>query len=1046
MRAGQRVGGSFVIENKYMDVISDRTDVLKILPEAAVELCTALFRNSPAGIYITRDGKFIYTNIEFRRITGYNQHELSGKEYLRLINPRYRHKPKQNIASLFEEEDTETSHEFKITTRASKKKWVSEKITYFKYGGNWLTLGHWLDITGHHSAEKAWREAERRFQLAFEDIASGLTVISTDGIFLKVNKSFCDMLGLEEREVLESHFDEVLCPEDRASYGDIMALFLSLEKPEEPLQLRLQCKDNRVIWTAVNISLIGDSEAGPSYFMVNFQDITEQKRREDGLKEEERLYRSLVDISLEPLAVADLDCHFTHISRNFASLLDYNTGDELLGKKISKIISGESSIDFEPRVMEMLKQSTPGYLEYAVVKKSGENFPAQLHVSWIDRDNGAPLCIVLALHPASKESNALKQETDRAGEQANEKVAAAGTDNHIVNAIIENPLATALAHTSTALILINQDTVIAACNPAFEKLSGYAKKDIEDQKSWFEFVDKEDQQRLKRYYLLRHIDPESSPDTYEFKFAGRDGQIHDILINISPVPDSTQLSATLLDLAEYKRAMQEARTTSDEQEAIADTEDVCKIPDDKPDDKPDDIYRDVIEASPNVIVITDMEGIITYVSPNALQRKWQMNSELMMGKHILNFIRPGMIEDANAALTQVKQHGILLDLEIDLLNYDGKIMNCEASGSLIERKDGTSCLAWIIRDVTLKKQAYDELVEKERIYSWMSENSTESLWIMDLSLNILWSNHILGTRRGYSREEACSMPFEQHLLPESYQKVMAFYHIWLNDYKSGSRQLPRSHTLELDFLCKNGAVMSTECTFKLIENENGQAINILGIAHDITDRKKAEAHALASLCQLDRTLHGAIAAMISIVEMRDPYTSGHQDRVAALATAIANEMGLPAELVKGIEITARIHDIGKVYIPMEILSKPGTFTEVERQIIQSHARGSYDILKSIDFPWPVAETAYQHHERLDGSGYPRKLKENEILLEAKILMIADVVEAMASHRPYRPSCGINAALEEISSKSGILYDSTVVDSCLKLFREGRFSFDGTLSG
>ena len=217
-----------------MDVISDKTDVLKILPEAAADLCTALFRNSPAGIYITRDGKFIYTNIEFRHITGYSQDELSGKDYLRLINPRYRHMPKQNMAPLFEEEEENTSHEFKITTREGKKKWISEKITYFKYGGNWLTLGHWMDITDPHSVEKAWREAEKRFQLAFEDLTTGLAIIGTDGIFLKVNKAFCDMLSYEEKEVLESRFDDVICPEDREPCGDIMALFLSLEKPEVP--------------------------------------------------------------------------------------------------------------------------------------------------------------------------------------------------------------------------------------------------------------------------------------------------------------------------------------------------------------------------------------------------------------------------------------------------------------------------------------------------------------------------------------------------------------------------------------------------------------------------------------------------------------------------------------------------------------------------------------------------------------------------------------------------------------------------------------------
>ena len=198
-----------------------------------------------------------------------------------------------------------------------------------------------------------------------------------------------------------------------------------------------------------------------------------------------------------------------------------------------------------------------------------------------------------------------------------------------------------------------------------------------------------------------------------------------------------------------------------------------------------------------------------------------------------------------------------------------------------------------------------------------------------------------------------------------------------------------------------------------------------------------------SLSRLEKTVEGAIAAMATVIEMRDPYTAGHQHRVAMIAAAIAREMALPDDLVKGVEITGKIHDIGKIYVPMEILSKPGTLNPIERQIIQTHARGSYDVLKSIDFPWPVAQTALQHHERMDGSGYPQGLKENEIMLEAKILMVADVVEAMASHRPYRASRGLEAALDEISKNRGVLYDPNVVDCCLRLFREKGFSLEET---
>ena len=177
------------------------------------------------------------------------------------------------------------------------------------------------------------------------------------------------------------------------------------------------------------------------------------------------------------------------------------------------------------------------------------------------------------------------------------------------------------------------------------------------------------------------------------------------------------------------------------------------------------------------------------------------------------------------------------------------------------------------------------------------------------------------------------------------------------------------------------------------------------------------------------------------METRDPYTAGHQRRVADLAQAIATEMKLAENQRDGLRMAGTIHDLGKVSIPAEILSKPTKLTEIEYQLIQAHPQTGYDILKGIEFPWPVAEMVLQHHERMNGSGYPQGLKGEEISTEAQILMVADVVEAMASYRPYRPALGVDAALEEIEKNKGILYDSRVVEVCLGLFREKGFSFE-----
>ena len=188
-------------------------------------------------------------------------------------------------------------------------------------------------------------------------------------------------------------------------------------------------------------------------------------------------------------------------------------------------------------------------------------------------------------------------------------------------------------------------------------------------------------------------------------------------------------------------------------------------------------------------------------------------------------------------------------------------------------------------------------------------------------------------------------------------------------------------------------------------------------------------------------MEGTINAMALIVETRDPYTAGHQKRVAHLAVAIAIEMGLPETRIDGLRLAGIIHDVGKISVPSEILIKPGLLSKLEFDLIKLHPRVGYDILKTVEFPWPIAQIVLQHHERIDGSGYPQGLSGEDILMEARILGVADVVEAMASQRPYRPALGIDKPLAEISENSGVLYDAEVVDACLRLFAEKGYELE-----
>jgi putative nucleotidyltransferase with HDIG domain len=215
------------------------------------------------------------------------------------------------------------------------------------------------------------------------------------------------------------------------------------------------------------------------------------------------------------------------------------------------------------------------------------------------------------------------------------------------------------------------------------------------------------------------------------------------------------------------------------------------------------------------------------------------------------------------------------------------------------------------------------------------------------------------------------------------------------------------------------------------------------VHEELAGRIQAEGEREQSFERLRRTLDGIVYALASTVEMKDAYTAGHQRRVARLACAIAEELGLSGQQIEGLRIAGLIHDIGKLSIPSDILSNPRRLTDAEFELVRIHPQVGYDILKEIEFPWPVAEIVLQHHERLDGSGYPNALKGEEILLEASIIAVADVVEAMASHRPYRDALGINKALEEIEKNKGKLYDPQVVDVCLRLFAEGFEFEDGT---
>jgi PAS domain S-box-containing protein/putative nucleotidyltransferase with HDIG domain len=352
--------------------------------------------------------------------------------------------------------------------------------------------------------------------------------------------------------------------------------------------------------------------------------------------------------------------------------------------------------------------------------------------------------------------------------------------------------------------------------------------------------------------------------------------------------------------------------------------------------------------------------------------------------------------------------------EFKILTKDGKEKWVDFSGASTMLKGKPAAIINVI-DITDRKLA-------EEKYRNIFENAQEGIYQSTPDGKFILANHSMARILGYdSPEELISS------VKDISRQVYVNSDDRINFIEIMSHQNVTNNN-EVRFYKKDGSIIWVSRTMHSVINEKGQILYYEGIVEDITGKKE-------SVERLRNALEGTVRAIASMVEARDAYTAGHQRQVANLARAIATELGLSNDRIEGLRVAAIIHDIGKVSISSEILSKPSKLTKTEFNLIKIHSEAGYNILKDIDFPWPVARIVLEHHERINGSGYPRNLRGDDIIIETRILSVADVVEAMASHRPYRASLGIEQALKEIEENKGILYDVAVSDACLKLFRE-----------
>ncbi|MBN1271098.1 MAG: PAS domain S-box protein [Candidatus Aminicenantes bacterium] len=325
-------------------------------------------------------------------------------------------------------------------------------------------------------------------------------------------------------------------------------------------------------------------------------------------------------------------------------------------------------------------------------------------------------------------------------------------------------------------------------------------------------------------------------------------------------------------------------------------------------------------------------------------------------------------------------------------------------------------------------------VDSQEKRFWMIvENAGDAMFVVNPE-SFLYINKAFEKMTGYSKEEICTNGFNvKSFIPDPRISLIP-------DKKRDAKQKNGEKICsEFMIITREGDEKYVEASIRRIDDLGDKTA--VGILRDITERKKKEENQQDKVHKLQDALENIIDLMVSVAEMKDPYTVGHQKRVSHLACAIAEEMGLSEDRIEGIRLAASIHDIGKlIQVPPETLKKEGDLADVEFSMIKMHPQIGYDLLKTIEFPYPIAKIILQHHERIDGTGYPMGIQGGEILPEARILAVADVVEAMASPRSFRPASSIEKALEEITRNKGELYDSDAVDACLKLFKEKKYQF------
>ena len=563
-------------------------------------------------------------------------------------------------------------------------------------------------------------------------------------------------------------------------------------------------------------------------------------------------------------------------------------------------------------------------------------------------------------------------------------------------------------------------------NAQFERSTGYRADELIGKDTLF-MVHPEDREKVRRDAIEMLKGKRTTP--YEFRTITKGGRTRWILGTVASIPfwGERAVLGNHMDISEQK----EARQKLDELKTLE---------------------ASILDALPVAVIGLRERQIIS--ANRAVEAIFGWKPEEIIGRNTRLLYRSDEeFEEIGRHFYPVLERQRIFSEEFPCRHRDGHDILCFVSTSRIGANLEEKRIVATYEDITERKRAEAALKGSEERLRAILEGSPTPTFVIDRSHRVIGWNKALEELTGVRSDDVIDTdghskilygekrPTVADLLVDGAADLTAEIRRWYGEHYRRSELLEEAYEATGPFSFPGKEQRWLHFTSAAIRDAKGEMIGAIETMTDISPLKRAEDELRENVERLRKVMSGVIRAIDVIVETRDPYTAGHQHQVSRLASTIATEMGLPAETVEAIYVAASIHDLGKIYVPAEILSKPGRISDIERGFIRTHPQVGYDILKSIDFPWPIAEIVLQHHERMNGSGYPRGLKDGDIRIEARIIGLADVVESMGSHRPYRPTLGIEKALDEIRTNRGILYDSDVVDICLALFQEKGFRFE-----